>query len=166
MPLKDKAARKASAALRYQTHKDEWGPKYAAHREANREKNRTYAAAYYRAHRDDDGQKEVAKKRAAEYYRTHKEENRAKAATRRARLRALEAEKVLISELYTRDKGICGICHRRVEWEPKNPRMIPSHDHIIPVAQGGPNTYANARLAHLWCNQSRGTRGHGQPRLM
>lgn len=162
MPLKDKTARKAYAALRYQTYKEDWAPKYAAHREANREKNRLYQIAYRTANPPDP---EVAKARAAAYYQTHKEENRAKAARRRARLRALETENVLISELFARDGGICGICRKKVEWNPANPRMIPSHDHIIPVAKGGPNTYANSQLAHLWCNQSKGARGQAQPRL-
>lgn len=164
MPLKDITARKAYAAARYAASKDQLAPAYAAHRAANREKNRLYAESYRRTHPPDPF--EIRQARAAAYYQTHKEENRAKAAARRARVRQLEAERVLISALYERDKGTCGICCKRVEWEPINRRMIPSIDHIIPVSKGGGTTYANSRLAHLWCNQSRGNRGHAQPRLL
>jgi 5-methylcytosine-specific restriction endonuclease McrA len=35
-------------------------------------------------------------------------------------------------------------------------------DHLVPIADGGAHTWGNVRLAHRFCNLSRGTRGEVQ----
>lgn len=73
---------------------------------------------------------------------------------RRARKKALPYEDVDPQVVFERDDGICGICGKPVDpgaWH---------LDHVIPLAQGGPHTYANVQTAHPFCNLSKGGRGH------
>jgi 5-methylcytosine-specific restriction endonuclease McrA len=56
-----------------------------------------------------------------------------------------------------RDGWVCGILggaiDRTLEW----PNLqSASHDHIVPVARGGEESYANAQIAHLVCNIRKG----------
>lgn len=84
---------------------------------------------------------------------------RRKTQRRRAVERGLEAETVDRDKVGHRDRWRC-FCgqkiDRRLAWP--HPRSA-SLDHIIPISQDGPHTYANCRIAHLDCNLRRGNRG-------
>jgi 5-methylcytosine-specific restriction endonuclease McrA len=61
--------------------------------------------------------------------------------------------------VFTRDKGICGICRSPVEpdskWEV---------DHVMPISRGGAHSYANVQLTHRRCNrQKHASVSDGQP---
>lgn len=71
--------------------------------------------------------------------------------TRRAKALGLEGDSTIsLTELYKRDKGVCGICKKDVK--PKEASI----DHVIPMDDGGPHTWDNVQLAHLSCNCSKG----------
>jgi 5-methylcytosine-specific restriction endonuclease McrA len=77
---------------------------------------------------------------------------------RRARIAGVHVEPVSFQAIYERDRGICGICHKRVSLKLKWPDPgTASLDHIIPISKGGTHEPKNVQLAHLRCNQSRGT---------
>lgn len=132
---------------------------YQAYRAENLDRIREYRKAYIAAYPERVRDAQLA------YYVAHREQARAKVSERRARLAGLPSERVLLSVLFERDKGICGICGKRVYRNARDKMMRPSHDHILPVVHGGANTYANAQLAHLRCNLARGHRGAAQLRL-
>lgn len=73
-----------------------------------------------------------------------------------------------LSEIYQRDRGICGLCHRRVslKYKPNHPKSA-TIDHIIPVhpSKGGRHTRDNVQLAHFGCNSSKRHRVRGQMRM-
>ncbi len=76
--------------------------------------------------------------------------------TRRAKAAGLEGDSTIsLTELYKRDKGICGICKKDVH--PKDASI----DHIKVIDDGGPHTWDNVQLAHLSCNCSKGAGGNG-----
>lgn len=131
----------------------------ARYRLANPDKVRAKAAAYHAANLSKE------RERGRAYKAAHPEKGRTAAHVRRARLRGVESENVSLERLFERDKGICGICGKRVFWNARDAYMRPSLDHIIPVSREGPNTYANAQLAHRRCNAVRGNRGPAQLRL-
>lgn len=63
--------------------------------------------------------------------------------------------KISVEELYIRDKGICGICGKRVTRKQfLNGKA--NRDHIVPASLGGTNHRSNLRLAHYSCNIRRG----------
>lgn len=85
---------------------------------------------------------------------------RRKTQARRAATRGVEIERVDRDVVGERDRWRCGICRHRIEkslpWpHPKSPSL----DHVIPLSEHGPHTYANCRIAHLDCNTKRGNRG-------
>ena len=142
-----------------------------AFRRNHLEAYRAYTAAYNEAHREDRrsyylANRERIRTRTAAYQSQHPEFGQAHKHARRARVRGVPAETVHVLALFKRDRGVCGICGLKVTWRPRDRMMRPSHDHIIPVSKGGENTYANARLAHLRCNISRGNRGSAQLRML
>lgn len=65
--------------------------------------------------------------------------------------------------LYRRDNGICWICGGQCdlnEYEEHDGKIIcggnyPSVDHIIPVCEGGEDSWENVKLAHRSCNTAR-----------
>jgi len=65
--------------------------------------------------------------------------------------------------LYNRDKGVCWICGGLCDPNDKQTingtiicgNMYPSVDHIIPVCEGGEDSWENVRLAHRICNTRR-----------
>jgi 5-methylcytosine-specific restriction endonuclease McrA len=71
---------------------------------------------------------------------------------RRARLLGQFVERVYRSVVFKRDKGICGICHKKVD--PAKWHL----DHIIPISRGGEHSYANVQVSHPFCNTSKGAR--------
>ncbi len=60
-------------------------------------------------------------------------------------------ERIYRNVVWSRDDGICGICKLPVKgkWE---------LDHRIPIARGGPHTYANVQVAHPKCNRHKGAK--------
>ena len=58
---------------------------------------------------------------------------------------------ISIEDLYIRDKGICGICHKRIK-----KIDTANRDHIVPASLGGCNKQSNLRIAHIECNKRRG----------
>jgi 5-methylcytosine-specific restriction endonuclease McrA len=65
--------------------------------------------------------------------------------------RGAQLEKLQVVYVYFRDKARCHLCGKLVK-----PEDI-SLDHLVPVADGGPATYANVKLAHRLCNSLNGT---------
>lgn len=48
----------------------------------------------------------------------------------------------------------CWICNRGIDWSIRELRG--SLDHIVPRSKGGKDSEGNLKLAHFWCNSSRG----------
>jgi hypothetical protein len=85
---------------------------------------------------------------------------RIKTQMRRARTKTDEAEKVDRDVVGERDGWKCGICRRKVNRALAYPHpRSASLDHVIPLSEHGPHTYANCRIAHLDCNNLRSDRG-------
>jgi len=59
-----------------------------------------------------------------------------------------KAQKRLL--ILRRQRGLCAICSLPVSLREA------TLDHLIPRSKGGPNTYANLRVAHGGCNSARG----------
>jgi hypothetical protein len=67
--------------------------------------------------------------------------------------------RVNLAEIGRRDGWRCVLCglpalRRAPRWLRTHP-LGATIDHDIPISRGGPDTYANARLAHGWCNTVR-----------
>lgn len=85
---------------------------------------------------------------------------RKSANTRRAITKRVFVEAVDPDVVFSRDKGICGICCKSVD--------VTSHweiDHIVPISKGGAHGYDNVQLAHRKCNRAKAARPQGQPTL-
>jgi hypothetical protein len=79
---------------------------------------------------------------------------------------ALTWDGVSDDQILDRDGWRCHICHRKIKPTPRNPHpKSRSIDHIVPLSEGGDDTAANKRAAHLGCNMARGNRG-GHEQLM
>ena len=83
-----------------------------------------------------------------------------KARRRRALRRTAFVERVEMSVLVDRDRGMCGVCGAKVRPEDR------SGDHILPLSKGGAHSYANTRLVHLGCNSKRRNTGPAQLRML
>lgn len=76
---------------------------------------------------------------------------------RRAILAAVTVEPIKSSEVYERDRWICGICWAPVDPSVRHPDPAsPSLDHVIPLSRGGAHALSNVQLAHLHCNIAKG----------
>jgi 5-methylcytosine-specific restriction endonuclease McrA len=85
-----------------------------------------------------------------QYLQTHREQIRAHTQRRRARLKQNGfVESINLEILAIRDHWRCHICRKKVT------RKNWSHDHLIPVADGGETSYRNVALAHRICNNRR-----------
>lgn len=93
-------------------------------------------------------------KRAA-WLQANRERMREYRMARKARVLSLFVERVSAKIVFERDEGICGICHKPVD--PFNYHI----DHVIPLAAGGPHSYANCQVAHPTCNLQKGSRYPG-----
>lgn len=69
---------------------------------------------------------------------------------RRARKRGATIEHVDLAVVIARDKGLCGICGKKVK------ATDISIDHILPLSQGGAHAMYNVQLAHRRCNTLKG----------
>lgn len=71
-----------------------------------------------------------------------------------------QGDKITLSELYKRDKGICYLCGKICDYSDYVcngetiicGNMYPSIDHVQPLSSGGLHTWENVRLAHRICN--------------
>jgi len=135
--------------------------------EANREHVNARARSNYDKNKEQLSIKHKARRlsdpswhRATEqrWQRANPDKNLAR--THRYNARKLNAfvEDVLLSVLYDRDNGICGICTLPVPRSSDDYNDKPSIDHIIPLSLLGPHSYANTQLAHLICNVRKGAK--------
>ncbi len=86
---------------------------------------------------------------------------------RRLRVRAETWDGVTDEQILERDRWRCGICRKVIGKSFKYPHpRSKSVDHVIPLSQGGDDTAANKRAAHLSCNQGRMNRGGGEQLAM
>lgn len=82
---------------------------------------------------------------------------------KRARKRKAYVRPVYLKDIYTRDKGLCGLCGERVDLEHVYPHpMSASIDHILPLSKGGTHEPRNVQLTHLRCNVEKGVRAVGE----
>ena len=73
-------------------------------------------------------------------------------AVRRARKASVPSEPISRAVVYARDKGLCGICGKKVSF-------LKWHmDHKHPIAKGGSHTYANVQVSHPACNLKKGAK--------
>lgn len=100
-----------------------------------------------------------AAKARAKWRKEHREHLKAMRGFYRAALKSAYVERVEFRAIYQRDRGVCGICHRKVE--PDNASL----DHILPISLGGAHAPWNVRVTHLACNLGRGNRGAAQLRM-
>lgn len=158
---------RAHDAAYYAEHREECLVRFATYRAAHLEKERARSAAWSRANPEKVVANNAAWNKAnpekvaaykVAWNKANPENRAAIQQIRQARKRGVPSERVLISELFDRDKGICGICKKRVYNNARDIFMRPSHDHIIPISKGGHGTWANAQLAHRRCNSSKGAK--------
>jgi 5-methylcytosine-specific restriction endonuclease McrA len=70
-------------------------------------------------------------------------------------------------QILDRDRWRCGICRKRIGKSFKYPHpRSKSIDHLVPLSEGGDDTAANKRAAHLGCNIGRNNRGGGEQLAM
>lgn len=70
-----------------------------------------------------------------------------------------ESKTITLSKLYERDNGVCWLCGKQCNYDTdSNSNDYPSIDHVIPIAHGGKDEWANIRLAHRGCNMLKGVK--------
>jgi 5-methylcytosine-specific restriction endonuclease McrA len=85
----------------------------------------------------------------------------------RSQRRAETWDGVTPAQIFERDRWHCGICGKRIGKSFKYPHpRSKSIDHIVPLSEGGDDTAANKRAAHLECNRRRMNRGGGEQLAM
>ena len=70
---------------------------------------------------------------------------------------------ITVRKLYDRDSGVCWICGGQCDLNDFITRdstficgdNYPSVDHIVPICEGGEDSWDNVRLAHRYCNSRR-----------
>jgi len=72
---------------------------------------------------------------------------------RRVQTHVVGSETISYQEIYSRDKGVCGLCGKFVDPylchpDPKSGSI----DHVTPLSRGGSHTRDNVQLSHLDCN--------------
>lgn len=138
-----------------------------AYNETHREERNAYQRAYYIVHREE------AHAYMHIYRKVHLEEinvcKRAYAAMhpyqgaevqrrRRARKWGVAMGPIDRAAIKVRDRMHCVICHKKVNEKLKYPHPDSlSFDHSHPLGLLGPHSQENQRVAHLRCNQRRGT---------
>lgn len=99
----------------------------------------------------------------AKYYGRMKQRN----TRRRNRLLRIETQPYRPVQIYERDGWRCHLCLGRIKRTAVVPHpLAPTIDHLIPIADGGPDAPSNVRAAHFLCNARRGTGGDVQLLLL
>lgn len=71
-----------------------------------------------------------------------------------------------LDEVGDRDGWRCYLCGHSVDRTRRGRhRLTPTADHLIPLSEGGEDTFENVALAHYGCNSGRGKRPVEHPRL-
>jgi hypothetical protein len=70
-----------------------------------------------------------------------------------------KTEVISLPAIFSRDRGLCGLCGKRVNrrWKPNDSRAA-TLDHIVPISLGGRHESANVQLAHFGCNSAKRAR--------
>ncbi len=131
------------------------------YREKHKERNKVLGKTWYinnkeriKAYCKANREKRYARTRA--WRKNNPGYNRIYLHNYRAQQKVTQIEHIKAKVVFIRDRGICQICHKKVNNKLKYPNfMRTSLDHIIPLSQGGTHTYANIQLAHLRCNLSK-----------
>jgi len=78
---------------------------------------------------------------------------------RKEQLKKAFVKPVYFSRIYKRDKGLCQICGKPVDYNknPEDPRGA-TIDHVVPLSLGGKHHPDNCQLAHRRCNSIKGTK--------
>lgn len=130
------------------THREEVKATRRAYRQAHRGELNATSKAYQQTHREEVNAYNRAYSKL--YRQVHQEQMKAKDQAARHRRRALkggvEHQPYKFEEIAQRDRGKCGICHKRVA------KADQSIDHILPLSLGGADAPYNVQLAHLQCN--------------
>lgn len=67
-------------------------------------------------------------------------------------------ETITLERLYKRDKGVCYLCGKHLVLNDDYNRLeAPTIEHVIPICDGGTNTWDNVKLACRNCNNHKGT---------
>lgn len=144
MPYRDRAQRLAYLREYHARHAERMKEQNRLYRLTHREEIAARWREWHAAH--PEAMKAATKKARDNWVSSHRDEVRAKVARRRAVLARVTTEKVLSAEVLRRSEGVCGICGGVIT----GPFDV---DHIIPLARGGPHSYANTQAAHPVCNR-------------
>jgi 5-methylcytosine-specific restriction endonuclease McrA len=117
-------------------------------------------AAYHKERFDENPEKVHATQR--QWRQTNPGSFKASIARRRSRIQNLPCEDVNPITLADRDNWTCWICDylidKTIQWSDdwSINRWYRTIDHIVPLSRGGHHTYDNTRIAHWYCNVTRG----------
>ena len=121
-------------------------------REANTEKVREYGRRWHAA--NTEKRNEMRRRR----YAANPEVARGSQRRRKPRIGGAKPRRYRFL-LYVIQGGICGICLKDMTDFGAGMHV----DHIIPLALGGPDIFANWQAAHAFCNLSKGDSGRPLP---
>lgn len=120
-------------------------------------RERRHDPGQQRAYREANADKERARKQA--WNAANPDRVRDYVNQRRARLNGVAVSAVSLEVIFERDGGRCGPCGEIVPVDVRWPHPLSaSLDHRKPLSKGGAHEYGNCWLAHLRCNQSKGTK--------
>lgn len=130
-----KECTKAQGRIYYKRNAERLSMRGRQHFHAHSERWRAYRKRWNAAHKDEVAQANHA---------------------RRAVQNGVMTDRVMLSEVYEKFGGICGICGKPVS------RQKATLDHMIPLSRGGPHVMDNAQPAHRLCNYKKGNRLAGE----
>jgi len=141
-------SKKARTAQYRQDHPDQRKAINAQYYQKNREKINAQHAKYRLEH---PGESRVRVRAWSLANPLKRRENRAK---REALEKGTATGLVDFAAIIERDKGICGLCGKRIR---KGEKL--HFDHIVPLSHGGPHVGHNIQVTHSRCNLQKGSRG-------
>ena len=137
--------------------------KHAEYRRGYKESKADYFRTFYQQNKDRRKRESIewyhanaerAGQRQRVYAAAHPEQTRATGRRSANKRRAIKAkvfvESVDPQVVFTRDKGVCGICKH-----PVDPASKWEIDHMIPISKGGAHGYVNVQLSHRRCNRQK-----------
>jgi 5-methylcytosine-specific restriction endonuclease McrA len=137
--------------------------KEVARKHAWHKANTAKIAERQRLYREANPEKEAARKRA--YRQANPDACRNRDRRRRATKAAVPSEPFTLQDIVDRDGIGCALCGTEIDMAlshagPRHPqwRIRPTIDHVVPLSLGGPDSLANAQLAHHHCNARKGNR--------